>query len=92
MQRLQNLLPKPMRQNSTPRMAVADIVSPEARRLNDGRDTMEIEVGGEAVRKAAAKEKAGKAKDKDEAEKEEHLRDEAGREKGTERTESSSKS
>ena len=62
--------------------SVADIISPEARRLNDGRDTMEIEAGGETVRKAAAKEKAGRAKEKafkDKAEKEEHLRDEAGR-------------
>jgi hypothetical protein len=64
--------------------SVADIISPEARRLNDGRDAMEIEAGGKTVRKAAAKEKAGRAKEKpfkDEAEKEEHLREEAGREK-----------
>lgn len=64
--------------------SVADIISPEARRLNDGRDTMEIEAGGKTVRKAAAEEKAGGAKEKpfkDKVEKEEHLREEAGREK-----------
>jgi hypothetical protein len=36
----------------------------EARRLNDGRDTMGIEAGGKTVRKAATKEKAGRAKQK----------------------------
>lgn len=64
--------------------SVANIISPEARRLNDGRDTMEVEVGGKTVRKAATKEKAGRAKEKpfkDKVKKEEHLREEAGREK-----------
>ena len=50
--------------------------------MNDGRDTMEIEAGGKPVRKAAAKEKAGRAKEKPfkgKAEKEEHLREESGK-------------
>jgi hypothetical protein len=64
--------------------SMADTASPEARRLSDGWDTMEIKAGGKIVRKAAAKEKACRAKEmafKDKAEKEERLREEAGREK-----------
>jgi hypothetical protein len=64
--------------------SVADIISPEARRLNDGRATMETESAGKTVKEAAAREKASRAKEgafKDKAEKEEGPREEAGREK-----------
>ena len=40
--------------------------------MNNGRETMEIEAGGNTLRKAAAREKAGRAKEmlfKDKAEK-----------------------
>ena len=38
--------------------SVADIISPEARRLNDGRETMEIEAGGNSLRKSCSQRKS----------------------------------
>ena len=64
--------------------SVADITSPEARRLNGGWATMEIEAVGKTVKEAAAKEKASRAKKKalkDKAAKEGRLKEEAGRKK-----------